>query len=146
MAWKKSPPELIAAFEKAKPADPSITSRPMFGYPALFLKGNMFAGTYQDKIVVRFGDDRTIAGANTAKAFEPMPGRAMKEYVVVPDAVIKSPAKLRAWIDHAQVRRSRTPSNQPPSTRSVSGSASPRRSSRSAGCSASPESATHGAP
>jgi hypothetical protein len=25
----------------------------------------------------------------------------MKEYVVVPDAVMKSPAKLRAWIDHA---------------------------------------------
>jgi hypothetical protein len=46
MPWKKSPPELIAAFEKVKPADPSVTSRPMFGYPALFLKGNMFAGTY----------------------------------------------------------------------------------------------------
>ena len=101
MAWKKSPPELIAAFEKAKPADPSVTSRPMFGYPALFLKGNMFAGTYQDKIVVRFGDGRTIADSKTAKAFEPMPGRAMKEYVVVPDAIAKSPTKLRAWIDHA---------------------------------------------
>ena len=100
MPWKKSPPELIAAFEKAKPADSTVTSRPMFGYPALFLKGNMFAGTYQDKIVVRFGDERTIAGAKTAKAFEPMPGRAMKEYVV-PDAIVKSPAKLRAWIDHA---------------------------------------------
>ena len=61
----------------------------------------MFAGTYQDKIVVRFGDDRTLVGARTAKVFEPMPGRAMKEYVVVPEAVIKSPAKLRAWIDHA---------------------------------------------
>jgi TfoX/Sxy family transcriptional regulator of competence genes len=61
----------------------------------------MFAGTYQDKIVVRFGDDRTIAGAKTANNFEPMPGRAMKDYLVVPDAVMKSPAKLRAWIDHA---------------------------------------------
>jgi TfoX/Sxy family transcriptional regulator of competence genes len=101
MTWKKSPPELIAAFEKAKPDDASVTSRPMFGYPALFLNGNMFAGTYQDKIVVRFGDGRTFAGAKTAKAFEPMPGRAMKEYLVVPEAVIKSPAKLRAWIDHA---------------------------------------------
>jgi len=90
MAWKKSPPELIAAFEKATPADPSVTSRPMFGYPALFLKGNMFAGTYQDKIVVRFGDDRTFPGAKTAK-----------EYLVVPEAVVKSPAKLRSWIDHA---------------------------------------------
>lgn len=101
MAWKKSPPDLIAAFEKAKPTDPTVTARPMFGYPALFLRGNMFAGTYQDTIVVRFGDDRTIAGAKTAKTFEPMPGRAMKEYVVVPDAVVRSPAKLRAWIAHA---------------------------------------------
>jgi TfoX/Sxy family transcriptional regulator of competence genes len=101
VAWKKSPPELIAAFEKAKPADPSVISRPMFGYPALFLKGNMFAGTYQDKIVMRFGDDRTIPEAKTAKTFEPMPGRAMKEYVIVPDVVIKSPAKLRLWMDHA---------------------------------------------
>src|SRR5882762_7581050 len=82
MAWKKSPPELIAAFEKAKPADPSVISRPMFGYPALFLKGNMFAGTYQDKIVVRFGDDRSIAGSKTAKPFEPMPGRATKVYAL----------------------------------------------------------------
>jgi TfoX/Sxy family transcriptional regulator of competence genes len=101
MAWKKSPPELIAAFEKAKPADPSVTSRPMFGYPALFLNGKMFAGTFQDKIVVKFGDDRSLPGAKTAKGFEPMPGRPMTGFFVVPDAVVKSPAKLRAWIDHA---------------------------------------------
>ncbi len=30
-----------------------------------------------------------------------MPGRAMKEYLVVPEAVTKSPAKLRTWIEHA---------------------------------------------
>jgi TfoX/Sxy family transcriptional regulator of competence genes len=101
VAWKKSPPELIAAFEKAKPLDPSVTSRPMFGYPALFLNGKMFAGTFQDKIVVKFGDDRSIPGAKTAKGFEPMPGRPMTGFFVVPDSVVKSPAKLRAWIDHA---------------------------------------------
>jgi TfoX/Sxy family transcriptional regulator of competence genes len=112
MAWKKSPPELIAAFEKAKPADPSVISRPMFGYPALFLKGNMFAGTYQDKIVVRFGDERTIPGAKTAKNFEPMPGRAMKEYLVVPESVVKSPAKLRAWIDHAHACATKLPAKK----------------------------------
>jgi TfoX/Sxy family transcriptional regulator of competence genes len=100
MAWKKSP-ELIAAFEKAKPADPSVTSRPMFGYPALFLNGKMFAGTFQDKIVVKFGDDRSLPGAKTAKGFEPMPGRPMTGFFVVPESVVKSPAKLRAWIDHA---------------------------------------------
>jgi TfoX/Sxy family transcriptional regulator of competence genes len=101
MAWKKSPAELIAAFEKAKPTDPSVTSRPMFGYPALFLNGKMFAGTFQDKIVVKFGDDRSLPGAKTAKGFEPMPGRPMTGFFVVPESVVKSPAKLRAWIDHA---------------------------------------------
>jgi hypothetical protein len=30
-----------------------------------------------------------------------MPGRPMKEYVVVPDAVVKSPTKLRAWVGQA---------------------------------------------
>jgi TfoX/Sxy family transcriptional regulator of competence genes len=101
MAWKKSPPELIEAFDRAAPEDPAVKSRPMFGYPALFIGGNMFAGTYQDTIVVRLGADRSLTGARTAKTFEPMPGRAMKEYVVVPDAVAKSPARLRAWIDRA---------------------------------------------
>ena len=112
MAWKKSPPELIAAFEKAKPSGPSVTARLMFGYPALFLNGNMFAGTYQDKVVVRFGEERTIAGATTAKTFEPMPGRPMKEYVVVPDVVVKSPAKLRAWVDKAHAYAKKLPAKK----------------------------------
>jgi TfoX/Sxy family transcriptional regulator of competence genes len=84
----------------------------MFGYPALFLKGNMFAGTFQDKIVVRFGEDRTIAGANAAKTFEPMPGRPMKEYVVVPDAIVKSPVKLRAWLDQAHTYAMKLPAKK----------------------------------
>ena len=101
MAWKKSPPELIAAFEKAKPTDPNVQSRPMFGYPSVFLNGNHFAGTFQDKIVVRIGKEPAFAGAKTARPFEPMPGRAMTGYVVVPDAIAKSPTKLREWIGEA---------------------------------------------
>ncbi len=44
MAWTKSPPEIIAAFERAAPKDPRVVRRPMFGYPALFLNGNMLSG------------------------------------------------------------------------------------------------------
>src|SRR2546423_4838211 len=101
MAWKKSPAELIAAFEKAKPSDPGVQSRPMFGYPSVFLNGNHFAGTFQDKIVVRIGADPAFVPGKTARPFEPMPGRAMTGYVVVPDAVAKSPARLRDWIGEA---------------------------------------------
>jgi TfoX/Sxy family transcriptional regulator of competence genes len=113
MAWKKSPPELIATFDKAKPSDPAVQRRPMFGYPALFLNGRMFAGTFQDKIVVKFGDDPSIQGANAAKGFEPMPGRPMTGFFVVPDAVVKSPAKLRTWVDHAHAYAKTLPAKTP---------------------------------
>ena len=101
MPWKKSPPELIAAFEKAAPKDPRAAKRPMFGYPALFVNGNMFAGTYQDKIVVRLGeDDRArLLKEKGATPFEPMPGRPMKEYVVIPGGILAKPASLRAWLE-----------------------------------------------
>ena len=114
VAWKKSPPELIATFEKAKPADPAVQQRPMFGYPAFFLHGKMFAGTFQDKIVVKFGDDRSIAGAKTAEGFEPMPGRPMTGFFIVPDGVVKSPAKLRAWVDHAHAYAKTLPAKKAP--------------------------------
>jgi len=114
MAWKKSPPALIAAFEKAKPNDPAVQQRPMFGYPAFFMNGKMFAGTFQDKIVVKFGDDRSLAGAKTAKGFEPMPGRPMTGFFVVPDTIVKSPAKLRAWVGHAHDYAKTQPVKAPP--------------------------------
>ncbi|HKW78918.1 MAG TPA: TfoX/Sxy family protein [Candidatus Limnocylindria bacterium] len=105
MQWKKSPPELIAAFDKAAPKDRRAVRRPMFGYPALFVNGNMFAGTYQDKVVVRLSEeDRArLMNEKGAAPFEPMPGRPMKGYVVVPPALVAKPASLRAWIDRALV-------------------------------------------
>ena len=120
--WKKSPPEIIAAFEEAKPHDPAVQSRPMFGYPSVFLNGNHFAGTFQEKIVVRFGDDLAIPGAGNAKAFEPMPGRAMTGYVVVPDEVVKSPPKLRAWIAHAHDHAKKLPAKAAKPSRGKSSS------------------------
>jgi TfoX/Sxy family transcriptional regulator of competence genes len=74
----------------------------MFGYPALFLNGNMFAGTFQDKIVARLAEDaRARALKAGAKHFEPMAGRPMKEYLVVPAADVAKPAALKKWIDEA---------------------------------------------
>lgn len=103
MAWKKSPPELVAAFEKAAPRDPRAKEKPMFGYPALFVNGHMFAGTFQEKVVVRLPEaERTsLLEKKRAIAFEPMPGRPMKEYVVVPPAVVDRPAELSDWVEKA---------------------------------------------
>jgi TfoX/Sxy family transcriptional regulator of competence genes len=103
MQWKKTPPELVATFDKAAPDDPRVTRKPMFGYPALFVNGNMFASTFQDKVVVRLGEsDRAELERRGAAQFEPMAGRPMREYVVVPPAIVAKPAELRAWVDRAR--------------------------------------------
>lgn len=99
-AWKKTSPELAAAFDKALPSSPSVTRRPMFGYASAFVNGNMFAATFQETIVVRLADSDRVAllKLRGAAPFEPM-GRAMKEYVVVPPSIIATPKSLTAWLE-----------------------------------------------
>jgi TfoX/Sxy family transcriptional regulator of competence genes len=99
-AWKKTSPELVAAFDKALPASPAVTRRPMFGYASAFVNGNMFAGTFQDTIVVRLTEtDRAVLLKQKGAApFEPM-GHPMKEYVVIPASTVAKPKELVAWIE-----------------------------------------------
>jgi TfoX/Sxy family transcriptional regulator of competence genes len=99
-AWKKTPPELVAVFDKAVPTSPAITRRPMFGYPSAFVNGNMFAGTFQDTIVVRLAetDRAALLKVKGAAPFEPM-GHPMKEYVVVPASLVSKPKELGTWIE-----------------------------------------------
>ena len=104
MTWIKTPPAVVAAFDKAVPKDPRVVRKPMFGYPALYLNGNMFAGTFQDKVVARLpaaGRERAMKTAG-ATQFEPMPGRPMKEYVALPAAVVTKPAALAKWMEEAR--------------------------------------------
>jgi TfoX/Sxy family transcriptional regulator of competence genes len=64
------------------------------------VNGNLFAGIFQDAIVVRLADsDRAaLLKVKGAAPFEPM-GRPMKEYLVVPPAVVTKPKELAAWIE-----------------------------------------------
>ena len=101
--WKKSPPELVARFDAALPEHPGIVKKPMFGYSCGFVAGNMFCGLFQDRVLVRIG--RTAAGelvaAGRAEPFVPAPGRAMREYVLVPAADANDQDKLAKWLVQA---------------------------------------------
>jgi TfoX/Sxy family transcriptional regulator of competence genes len=99
-AWKKTSPELVAAFDKAVPASPSVTRRPMFGYASAFVNGNMFAGTFQNSIVVRLAetDRAALLKVKGATPFAPM-GYPMKAYIVVPAGIVVKPMELGAWIE-----------------------------------------------
>ena len=99
MDFKKSPPELVAKFDKLAPGPPA-QKRQMFGYPACFVNGNLFMSLFADRMVLRLPDaDReALLKLKGAEQFEPMPGRPMKEYVMVPPSLVSSPRKLEPWI------------------------------------------------
>ncbi len=95
--FTKTPPELVAAFDAAKPDHPGVVRKTMFGYPAYFVHGNMFAFTFGPRIAVRVDDARRAAMGKAGAPFEVMPGRPMREYVEVPASGLKG-AALRRWI------------------------------------------------
>jgi TfoX/Sxy family transcriptional regulator of competence genes len=75
----------------------------MFGYPCAFVNGNMFTGLHEHRMVVRLPEEQREALLRVpgATRFEPMKGRVMREYVVVPDRVLASKRSLRPWVRKA---------------------------------------------
>jgi TfoX/Sxy family transcriptional regulator of competence genes len=87
------------AFRAIVPADEAVTTRPMLSNFAAFVNGNMFAGLFGDDLFVRVGDaDRTSLLAEGGRDFEPMPGRAMKGYVVLPRHWRRDSKVAASWI------------------------------------------------
>ena len=102
--WRKSPADLIELFSSVVPDGTNIEKRQMFGYPCAFVNGNMFTGLHQEALIVRLAENdrnRLIDEAG-ATQFEPMPGRPMREYVAVPDALLEDRVKLVETIKTAR--------------------------------------------
>jgi hypothetical protein len=95
--FEKSPPELVERFGACLPEDTTIRRRPMFGYPSATVGGHMFASLFRDAVVVRLPPGEVPGGL----PFEPMPGRTMTGYVVLPAGVADDPAALRDLLDRA---------------------------------------------
>lgn len=58
----------------------------MFGMPIVKVRDKVFAGTYGDAMTFKLGEDGTVKALRLkgVEAFEPMAGRAMKGWVLVP--------------------------------------------------------------
>ncbi len=102
MKWTKSPDALVQAFDHCLPIVAGVQRKAMFGYPCAFVNGHLFCGLHQDSIIVRLPEVRRDAlVAEGASVFEPMPGRAMKEYVVAPAEIVVDRERLRALLGEA---------------------------------------------
>jgi TfoX/Sxy family transcriptional regulator of competence genes len=100
MEWKKAPEDLVQFIAK-KMKDIECDYRKMFGYPAYFINGNMFAGVFGDKIFIRLSDsdiEKIRREPRDISPFEPMKGRPMKEYVFLPKSEYSDDAFFDEWL------------------------------------------------
>ncbi len=99
--WKPAPRNAVAAYEVATSGLSRTEPKKMFGYSCVFTKGNMFAGLHEAGMVLRLPDEQRaeFLRLKGAEQFEPMPGRVMREYVVVPRVLLNAPDQLRAWVE-----------------------------------------------
>lgn len=104
MKLRKSPEALVAIFDEAMP-EPPATKRKMFGFPAGFVNGNMFMGLFEDSMILRLAPEsrEELIQVHGGKLFAPMAGRVMKEYVVLPDAILRDRHELSSWVGKALV-------------------------------------------
>lgn len=101
--FAKSPPALVARFEAAAARHQEAIRRQMFGYPALFVGGNLATGLFEDGWMVRLGgaDLASLLTVPGAGPFTPMPGRTMRGYATLPPDVVADDAVLDAWLARA---------------------------------------------
>jgi len=72
----------------------------MFGNLSAFVNGNMFFGIFGADLFLRLSieDQKELLKSKEASTLEPMKGKPMKDYFVLPKAWRAKPETLRAWI------------------------------------------------
>jgi TfoX/Sxy family transcriptional regulator of competence genes len=101
--FEKSPPELVARFDAVAERHPEAQRRKMFGYPALFVGGNLVTGLFADTWMIRLTetDLAEVLELPGASPFSPMAGRTMKGYATLPPDVVADDVALDGWLERA---------------------------------------------
>jgi TfoX/Sxy family transcriptional regulator of competence genes len=106
----KAPPELIDAFADLASGLSGIEQRKMFGFPALFINGNMFAGLMGDRMALRLGDAdrrRLIAAGEAVPSV--VRGREMREWVALDPEIVNKKAAAGALLEQARLHTEAMP-------------------------------------
>ena len=101
MKWKRPSERMIEFFDAILPGGSRVERKKMFGCPVGFINGNMFMGLHNDRIILRLseGEREDFIRQYNAQIFEPMPGRKMRDYIVVPEKLFMNVTTLKAWCE-----------------------------------------------
>lgn len=90
-------------FQRLLPEAPDVTQRPMFGQMAGFVNGNMFLCLFGDRVAVKLSGPKAeeLSAIERAGPFEPMEGRSMKGYMVLPLDWHASPESADYWVEQS---------------------------------------------
>jgi TfoX/Sxy family transcriptional regulator of competence genes len=114
-------------FTSLVPDHPAVSIRPMFGQLSAFVNGNMFMGIFGEDVLLRLPEeDRAQLMEAGGGPFEPMPGRPMREYVVLPAAWRDEPERIRGWAARALDHAEELPPKRPAPKRSPPKRATPK--------------------
>ncbi len=107
----ESSKELFTSF---LPSDSRVTVRPMFGNVSAFVNGNMFFGVFGNDLFVRLSDKHReeLLKKKGASLLEPMKGKPMKEYVVIPRTWRTEPETVRLWVSRSLDWAGKLPANR----------------------------------
>lgn len=90
-------------FQRLLPEDPDVTQRPMFGQQAGFVNGNMFLCLFGERIAVKLSGQKAeeLLATEGAGPFEPMEGRPMKDYIVLPLDWHANAESAEYWVEQS---------------------------------------------
>jgi TfoX/Sxy family transcriptional regulator of competence genes len=83
--------------------DSRFVVKKLFGNPAAFVGGNLCIGTFGPDVFLRLSeeDQARAAAVPGVRPFEPMLGRPMKSYLVLPTSLLADPKEGKKWVDRA---------------------------------------------
>jgi hypothetical protein len=101
--FTKSPPALVERFDSIAAEYPQAQRRPTFGYPCLYVGGNMVSGLFQSSWHVRLGAAETaeLLAIEGSAPFEPMPGRPMTGFTLLAPSIVEDDVAIRRWVERA---------------------------------------------
>lgn len=103
MHFVKNSDEMIALFQAVAPTGPGIEQRKMFGSLCWFVNDNLGGGLHgEHDFLLRLSEPhRAELMQLGAEQFDPMGGRPMKEYLVLPESILADRTALADWIDRS---------------------------------------------